>query len=108
MSDDAKVDAWDADATSLYCDDENEAVHLMFGLTYSSYLVLPRVLLQSMPSDWQLQFCRLIERMEWAFEHVEKPSTYRVNPVDESGKFTRETLPPYNRGRTRVPAEKTR
>lgn len=87
---------------SLYDDEEPEAIHLMFNLTYASYLVLPRVLLQSMPSDWQLQFARLVEEFDNYFDGLERPANYRVMAVDDAGRFARETLPPYNRGRTRV------
>lgn len=36
-------------------------VDYFFGLTYASWLALPRVSLQEMPADWQAKFVALIE-----------------------------------------------
>lgn len=66
---------------------ENEPVHNWFGLTYSSYLVLQRTLLQSMPTDWQQRFISLIKELEFATEGLEIPGTFTVNAKDEKGKF---------------------
>jgi hypothetical protein len=57
-------------------------VHGWFGLTYSSYQVLPRVLMQSMPLEWQHRMVACLEEMRAAFEHVEKPDSYKVEPVE--------------------------
>ena len=46
---------------------EEEPVHNWFGLTYSSYLVLPRTLLQSAPVEWQRDFIRLLHHLERIF-----------------------------------------
>lgn len=39
-------------------------LHLYFGLSYASWLVLPRVALQEMPLDWQARFAALLEEAE--------------------------------------------
>lgn len=57
---------------------ETEAVHNYFELTYARHLVLPRVLLQSMPDWWQSQFVRLLEQYDAATRHVERPQAYEV------------------------------
>lgn len=75
-------------------------VHTFFGLTYASYLVVPRVLLQSMPEEWQAEFVKLVSLCDEAFHHIDRPVSYRVQPVDEKGRFMREPLPGYSRGRT--------
>lgn len=59
----------------------NGPIHGWFELTYSSYQVLPRVLMQSMPLDWQHRMVACLEEMRAAFEHVEKPDSYKVEPV---------------------------
>ncbi len=131
-------------------DHDDEPVHGHFGLTYSSYQVLPRVLMQSMPALWQRQMVRLIEQMQDAFRHVPQPECYDVQPAiqveasslteaqrkatgvtqewegdEEDGSFVyrdangdeleswsrvlvhaANPLPPYNRGRTRVPTRR--
>lgn len=56
-------------------------IHSYFELTYSTHLVLPRVLLQSMPEEWQEQFTALLERFDRAFAHVETPE-YEVNACE--------------------------
>jgi hypothetical protein len=38
-------------------------IHQFFGLTYSSYLVLPRLLLQEMPLEWQQQLVDLLDKL---------------------------------------------
>lgn len=58
-------------------------VHSYFGLTYSTYLVLHRTLLQSMPKDWQHAFVALLEELDEAFAHVDRPDTYLVRPAVE-------------------------
>lgn len=124
----------------------DDPVHEFFGLTYSSYQVVPRVLAQSMPHDWQARFVACMEEMEAAFRHIETPECYDVQPAVEKtvGELTNaemmalgisaehvtahatdfayydrdgnelepwhrvpvhvpDPLPPYSRGRTRVP-----
>ena len=56
-------------------------VHEWFELTYSSYQVLPRVLMQSMPIEWQQRMVACLEEMQQAFEHIEHPEGYKVEPV---------------------------
>jgi hypothetical protein len=78
-----------------------EAIHTWFGLTYASYLVLPRSVLQSMPDPWQAKFVTLLEEMQDAFGYLDWPG-YRVNAVGENGRFIKDPIPHYSRGRTRI------
>jgi hypothetical protein len=39
-------------------------VHDWFGLTYASYLVLPRSVMQSMPVEWQRRMVALLEEAD--------------------------------------------
>lgn len=55
-------------------------VHEWFELTYSSYQVLPRVLMHSMPLDWQHRMVTCLREMREAFEHVQQPESYEVKP----------------------------
>lgn len=63
--------------------DETEPTHLHFGLSYSTHLVLPRTLLQSMPPEWQRAFVHLLDQYEAAFRHVEQPPGYSVEAAEE-------------------------
>jgi hypothetical protein len=53
-------------------------VHSWFELSYSSYLVLPRVLMQSMPLQWQRRMVACLEELDEEFRHVERASGYQV------------------------------
>jgi hypothetical protein len=57
-------------------------VHSFFGLTYSSYQVVPRVLAQSMPHGWQARFVTLMEEMQQAFGHLGDIG-YDVTPAED-------------------------
>lgn len=62
---------------------ESEAIHLHFSLSYSTHMVLPRTLLQSMPDAWQARFVALIDEMDAAFRHVPQPEAYKVEAAVE-------------------------
>ena len=51
-------------------------VHGWFELSYAGYLVLPRVLMQEMPAEWQHAMVNLLDEATQAFPHA--PSTYTV------------------------------
>lgn len=69
-------------------------VHDWFELSYSSYLVLPRVLMQEMSPAWQHSMVGLLERMHEEFP--EERSSYAVFKRDlDSGRFVRDPLRKY-------------
>lgn len=59
---------------------EAQDVHTYMGLSYSSYLVIPRVMAEQMPMDWQHQFTALAEQLHEAYRHVDHPDGYEVKP----------------------------
>ena len=59
-------------------------VHQYFGLSYSSNLVLPRVLMQSMPLEWQERLIACLRDFDTAFEGVDRPDEYKVEAVQWS------------------------
>jgi hypothetical protein len=78
-------------------------IHAFFGLTYSSYLVLPRTMLQSMPDKWQEQFVKLIEEID---KTLVLPTDYTGNYVvtmKNGKKYAKDSLRNYERGRRRLP-----
>lgn len=81
--------------------DENEPIHLWFSLSYANYLVLPRSVLQSMPVEWQRQFCRMLDQAHAAFPDLEWPR-YTVSARNDAGQFISDPIPHYNRGRTKL------
>lgn len=46
----------------------DEPIHEAFGLSYANYYVMPRVVLQSMPVEWQRQFVALSEEI---YKHLD-------------------------------------
>lgn len=78
-----------------------ETIHEWFELTYASYLVLPRSILQSMPEKWQERFVELLREAD-RFGRVPRAGTYEVRVRDEQGRYTRDDLRDYDRGRRYV------
>ncbi len=48
--------------------EEKIDVHTWFGLSYASWLTVPRIVLQSMPLEWQHQFVNLLNEMNNTFD----------------------------------------
>lgn len=82
---------------------QEDHIHTWFSLTYSNYLVLPRAVLQSAPDDWQEEFVALLDQLGDMYSHLDWPSSYRVNAVGEGGRFVKDPIPNYQRGRTYIP-----
>jgi hypothetical protein len=90
---------------------ETEPIHGYFGLSYASYLVLPRVMLQSMPEEWQRGFVRMLEELGDAVsatdpDGVPKDATYWVRLRDSKGHFVHDPYQDYDRGRRRLPLKR--
>lgn len=68
-------------------------IHGWFGLSYASYLVVPRVLLEQMPAGWQHEFVLLLERAHE--EYPDAPTGYTVYRRDERGRFLADPLRQY-------------
>lgn len=66
-----------------------------FGLTHSSYLVLPRALLCGMPEWHQKLMVRLLREMEETYDLSDVPDTYQVLLRDEHGRFEHDPLTDY-------------
>lgn len=45
----------------------NNALSCWFGLSYASWLTLPRVLMEAMPDDWQGRMAALLREYDEAF-----------------------------------------
>jgi hypothetical protein len=71
-----------------------DAIHNYFGLTYANYLVLPRLVLSSMPGIWQKRFVELLD--ELPEEHIDRE--YEVHLL-EDGHHVDDPLSDYRHGR---------
>jgi hypothetical protein len=97
-------------ATETYCTDP-EPIHGWFSLSYASWLVLPRVVLQAMPVAWQRKLVGLLRELDETFDWEPKGGTFIVRFCDELGRVR--SMPPglsdYRRGKVehlrRKPAE---
>jgi PRTRC genetic system protein C len=83
---------------------QDGAIHGFFELSYAAYLVLPRTLLQSMPLDWQDKFVALLEEANEKYpRYMPEGSEYYVQLKDtETGRFMKDPLADYQRGRRRI------
>jgi hypothetical protein len=89
--------------SALYDGRRDSHVHTWFGLTYSSYLVIPRSLLQAMPPEWQANFVRLLREMRVAVEFMQPiDDNYTVSLRDVRGRFVKDPLAEYRH--SQVPA----
>jgi hypothetical protein len=82
---------------------DNEPIHGWFELSYASYLVLPRSILQSAPVEWQRRFVECLNELEEMFGDVPKDGTYEVTLKNDDGKFIHDELRDYERGRRVIP-----
>jgi hypothetical protein len=80
----------------------NEPVHLFFGLSYSTYLVWQRSILQAMPLEWQRRFVVLLNELSNAAAGLEDlPSNYQVN-ARENGRFVHDPYAQYRHVRVQL------
>lgn len=62
--------------------ESDEAVSYWFELSYSSYCVLPRVLMESMPAEWQRRMVKCLQEAREAFEYLNINDNYEVRLRD--------------------------
>jgi hypothetical protein len=84
--------------------EDQEPIHGYFELSYSSYLVLPRSILQSAPTWWQNAFVSLLRKLEEWFDCP--VGNYWVR-AKQGSKFVHDSLADYERGRRRIPLKTT-
>jgi hypothetical protein len=80
--------------------DTPDPIHAWFGLSYASYLVLPRSLLQSMPAPWQAHLVGLLGVLNERYP--DRDDNYDVRLRDDQGRYVADPLEDYERGRRRV------
>lgn len=69
-------------------------IHTWFNLSYASYFVMPRSVLQAMPEDWQHRFTALVnecnDTLDWG-----EDKRYTVLCRAETGRFVPDPLRHY-------------
>lgn len=73
-------------------------IHEWFELTYAQYLTVPRLVMDSMPVQWQGQMARLLREMDATFDWRPKQGRYWVRLRDEAGRFCDAPLHDYRHG----------
>lgn len=62
-----------------------EALWTWFGLSYSSWLTLPRVLMHEMPDEWQQKMADLLQEWDDTWTNADIGTTYIT--MRKNGKF---------------------
>lgn len=63
-------------------------LHSWFGLSYASFLVLPRSFMQEMPDEWQCKMAELLGEYDSTFKSVEEIDSVLVS-ARKDNKFTK-------------------
>lgn len=66
-----------------------------FGLSYSSYLVIPRTLLCGMPKEWQQKMVKLLDEARDVYDQNQIKDRYTVKLRGERGRFESDVLANY-------------
>ena len=79
--------AWSAAQAQGAEGEGHERLWRWFGLSYATFLTLPRVLLHAMPDSWQFKMAALLEEADEAFPNA--PGGFTVRGVGENGRLTK-------------------
>lgn len=67
----------------------HDALWGWFGLSYASWLTLPRVLMHEMPDDWQARMAQLLAEYDEAWSIPEQYQCETMVSAKRNGKFVR-------------------
>lgn len=79
---------WRKNADGAWERPGHDALWDWFGLSYASFITLPRVLAHAMPDEWQAQMAKLLEQFDEAWPGGVDLPTPHVSARDDSNKFT--------------------
>lgn len=75
-----------------------EPIHEWFELSYAKFLTVPRLVMASMPLDWQRKMAALLLEMDATFDWRPKAGRYWVRLKDSRGRFCSAPVGAYRRG----------
>jgi hypothetical protein len=81
--------------------DKQEPISEWFELSYAEFLTIPRLVLESMPVEWQHKMAALLTEMDNTFDWRPKTGRYWVQLKNDKGQFSRYSEAPlwnYRRG----------
>jgi len=82
----------------IYVEDE-ETISKWFELSYSSYMVLHRLILEAMPVKWQQRFVKMLKEIGKEFDISDVPYSFLVKARDiNSKKFISDPYSNYRHG----------
>lgn len=67
--------------------ESNNPLWNWFGLSYASWLTLPRVLMHEMPTDWQRKMAELLHEWDDTWDYGKMEGIPYVSFKDEAGKY---------------------
>ena len=70
-------------------------VSLFFGLSYSSFLTVPRSILEAMPHEWQVKFVALLDEMDETFDWRPEEGNYWVKLKGRDGCYKHDPFMEY-------------
>lgn len=69
-----------------------------FELSYAQFLTVPRLVMESMPIEWQEKMAELLKEMDDTFDWRPEEGRYWVRLRDSKGRFSAAPLYDYRRG----------
>jgi hypothetical protein len=75
-----------------------EPIQAWFELSYAQFLTVPRLVMESMPVEWQRKMALLLYEMDETFDWRPTGGRYWVRLRDAHGRFTHAPLNDYRRG----------
>lgn len=78
--------------------ESDEPLNLWFELSYAQFLTVPRLVMQSMPVEWQRQMAVLLQELDETFDWRPIEGRYWVRLKDNHGRFMDAPLNDYRRG----------
>ncbi len=78
--------------------DMSEPISEWFELSYAQYLTVPRLVLQSMPIEWQRKMADLLQEMDDTFDWRPTEGRYWVSLKDANGRYAKAPLEDYRHG----------
>jgi ferric iron reductase protein FhuF len=75
----------------------DEPISTWFELSYASYMVLHRIILESMPIEWQKRFVSMLKEIKEEFNTDDVPTSFWVRATQDN-KFIADPYKDYRRG----------
>lgn len=73
-------------------------IHIWFELSYAQFLTVPRLVLESMPHEWQEKMAKLLKEMDETFDWYPTEGRYWVMLKDGKGRYCHAPLNDYRHG----------